>query len=308
MLFHFALAVVMLASVAAFVILWYFWVKKRLGAAQLPDSEHQILLPFRHFAWLLIGLIVVTCIVQVHFARVSTSVYEDLDSIASFLQEHRNENVNIREVAQAIKGLRAEMNESFEGLRTLTTAKVQAVPAASAPGSSDVAHGAVANAAPPVASPSSEPTREKAKMLVPPPKRAATPRRAKTLVKPPVEFAKAAEASTSSRPPQEPATKPASAPPRQEQGEDAKAWSMKIDMAGTVTAGTLVVRLHPEHKAPVVEKLRSGDAVSVTEKRMVGDRLWYGIVTPKGAAGWVDFRYLKLKAKQSGPGAATGDA
>ena len=305
MLFHLLVALAMLASVIAFVILWYFWIKKKLELANVLEGEHQVLFPFKHFAWLFIGLIVVTCLVQVHFTRVSSGVYEDLNAMASFLEEHRGECMNIRELDRAIKDLRKDVNTRFDGLKELSEKTIRTVAKNTKIDRSQASTGKQGL--------SQRQTRKLG--------RASTVVARSTSPKPPqtqadkstpkkntnhVMFAGAARAAaTSTTPSTDPVATSSEGLKQEKESAEQEVLSMKLDLKGLVKANVLLVRQEPDPKAPVVDKIRSGEIVSVSEKRIVEDQMWYAITTPQGKNGWVNYRYLKLQtnpthtAKQS---------
>lgn len=299
MLFHLLVALTMLASVVAFIILWYFWIKKKLDAANVLEGEQQILFPFKHFAWLLIGLIVVSCLVQVHFTRVSSGVYEDLDAMATFLEEQRAECVNVRELDRAIKDLRKDVNTRFDGLKELSEKTIRTVAqstqvdhsknTASKPGSSLKQTRTARRSSTVVArSTSPKPTQQQAKLKKPKP---ATSH---------VMFAGAARAAAPAETSTTDPVAAASEDLKQEKkpGEQ-EVLSMRLDLKGTVKASVLLVRQEPQSKANVVDKIRSGEVVKVSEKRIVDDQMWYAVTTSQGKSGWVDYRYLKLQTNSA---------
>ncbi len=67
MLLNITVIVLECAAVAAFLILWYFWAKKKLLCSYVLEDDEQILFPFRYFSWILIGIVLVTCLIQIHF-------------------------------------------------------------------------------------------------------------------------------------------------------------------------------------------------------------------------------------------------
>ena len=295
MLFHLLVALAMLASVIAFIILWYFWIKKKLAAANVLEGEQQILFPFKHFSWLLIGLIVITCLVQVHFTRVSSGVFEDLVALATFLEEQRAECINVRELDRAIKDLRKDVNTSFDGLKALNEKTIRTV------------------------AQQTEIDRNQAKTGKPGPslRQTRTARRASTVVarstspkpaqeqanknktKKPTSHVMFAGVARAAAPTETSTTDPVAAASEDLKQEKApgeqEVLSMRLDLKGTVKASVLLVRQEPQPKADVVDKIRSGEVVSVSEKRIVDDQMWYAVTTPQGKSGWVDYRYLKLQ-------------
>jgi hypothetical protein len=296
MLFHLLVALAMLASVIAFVILWYFWVKKRLDAADITDVDQNILFPFRHFSWLLIGLIVFTCLAQVHFARVSSGVYEDLDAMASFLEEQRAEAMNIRELERSLKELHKDVSSRMDGLRELSEKTIQTVMK-----SADSAQSRVTSNM--EGSPELSAQTVKRANAVVMRRRSASPKPPDTAKKKgdakPTRllFAGAARAA-SPGPIKEQSTdpEPASANEPQAKVDESEVLSMQLDLPGTVNANVLLVRSNPEAKAKIVDRVRSGEVVHVSEKRMIdNDRMWYAVTTPRGKNGWVDYQFIKLQ-------------
>ena len=87
MILHFAIIAIQCAALAAFLILWYFWVKKRIGSSLCFEEEEQILFPFRYFSWILMGLVVITVVAQIHFVRVSSLVHERVASMTGFYEK-----------------------------------------------------------------------------------------------------------------------------------------------------------------------------------------------------------------------------
>jgi|GEM_PF-457117 len=281
MIVHLAVIFLMIATLGAFLILWYFWVKKKVEASFFLDDEEQVLFPFRYFSWILIGLVVLTCLAQVHFLRVSASVHERLAHIAGFHKSQQSCAGAVNELKVMVQGVRKDLNAGF----TKIAANSPAVPALAEtldkPASIDET---------PLAPPAKTPPRGD----LPP----GLPKIGKADTR--SSFAQEARASTS-----EDMTEIRTTENEAESKDPAKGvWSMSLKMEGKVTADSLRVRQEPEKNSRVVAKLRVGDNVKVTEKRIVDDGMWFRVITPNGRAGWVDFRFLKLHAlAQPGQGA-----
>lgn len=281
MLFHAAVVLSMLAAVAAFIVLWYMWVKKRLDTSVMLEDEQQILFPFRHFSWLLVGLIFVVGMVQIHFMRVSSTALERMSSMAAQFESAGLETAaKLRDLEVLMNRMRGDFSSGFKKLSAVNSVKPDSAastnPITVQPEESEVA------AASPKALVSLKPNPDKnddRKFAIP-----AGASSAKETLKP-----------RASGKPHGPvaAAKPAQKP---------KSWSMSLDLIGDVKADALLVRKRPGKNHPVVQRLYDGDSVKVTEKRVIGDSMWYGIVTPSGMSGWVDYRFLKLReGEKAGP-------
>jgi branched-subunit amino acid transport protein AzlD len=266
MLFHLSIVFLQIAALAAFLVLWYFWVKRKLGVTFGLDNEEHVLFPFRYFSWVLIGVLVITCLVQVHFLRVSASVHERLASMTvSFKKNHENAMV-LSSLKESMAKLRHDVKSGFKTIRAENRRR-PALVSLPKPATQTRSSGRVIASAKPPAKPVMEKT------------------------KPTSDFS--GEAKASSRRTGGNNRVVASRTPNSvvEPTSD----SMSLQLMGRVRAGYLRVRRRPLPKAPVIEKLKLGQQVKVTEKRLSGDTMWFRIITPSGRAGWVDYRFLKLE-------------
>lgn len=266
MILHLTVIFGMIAALAAFLLLWYLWIKRRLKTPFFPEDEEHVLFPFRYFSWILLGVVVITCVVQIHFLRVSSLVQEKL-AAATFLIENQNA------CASRVDDLRV-MLKTFQGDLKSRLARLEERPAYCLP-----------RAEPVQALQKPEASTEEPKMRETVASLPAHDRGAHGL-----DFGKAARAFGD--PP--PAERPAAAPPQKRKEARKNVWSMRLNLAGRVNAKALNVRKRPNRTAPIVERLRLGTEVKVTEKRMFDDGMWFRIVAPSGKAGWVDFRFLRL--------------
>ncbi len=117
MTFQLLIIVLQLAALAAFLILWYFWVKRKLEASFLLEEEENVLFPFRYFSWIFIGVILITCLVQIHFVRVSSSVYERMASLSSSFKKQEQHTKAIDDLKLTVDKLRADLESNFRTLR-----------------------------------------------------------------------------------------------------------------------------------------------------------------------------------------------
>ena len=78
MLLHITVISLQCAAVGAFLILWYFWARKKLLCSYMLQDDQQVLFPFRYFSWILIGIVLITSLVQIHFVRTASLMHEKL--------------------------------------------------------------------------------------------------------------------------------------------------------------------------------------------------------------------------------------
>ena len=117
MILHVMIISIQCAAVAAFLILWYFWVKGKLAASAFLEDEDQILFPFRYFSWVLAGVILATCLAQIHFVRVSSVVHERMTGLNDLYSRQENQARSLLELKTMITKVREDMHANFQGLR-----------------------------------------------------------------------------------------------------------------------------------------------------------------------------------------------
>ncbi len=281
MIIHVALIFLMFAALASFLVLWYFWVKKKLTISYALDDEEQVLFPFRQFSWLVMGLMVLTCLAQVHFVRVSSGVHEKLAAMSDF---HKGTKV----CAEGLDDLKTMLDNVSRDLNS----GMKRLAAMSAEQHAGPQYGNPAQIVPAV--PGSPPPQNAALLSLNP-------------ARPQAGFAKEARASSAKgleesagSKPKLPVAKPPSKKPE-------TPWSMRLNLKGVITADKVRVRKDPAPNSRVMATLSSGSEVNVTEKVMVGNQMWLHIATSSGATGWVDLRYIKLRASsKSAPAGAQG--
>lgn len=260
MLIQLLIIFLQVAIIAAFLILWYFWVRKKMAASLLLDDSEQVLFPFRHFSWIFIGLIVVVSLVTTHFVRSSAAIHEKLASFSALADKQEQQAKSVEDMKSALDKLRQEMDANFKSLRAQAADQYALMKYIESSGAARLASGntntgPLVNVQAPVADPSRN------------------------------RFARAARASTAARSLQQDAGPT----------EETKVLSMRLARVGRVATNKLRVRQLPQSDAPIVEQLDAGQEVKVTEKRVINENMWFKVITPTGKAGWVDFRYLKLE-------------
>jgi hypothetical protein len=266
MIVHTLIIALQITVVAAFLILWYFWVKRRLGASLFVEDEEQVLFPFKYFSWVLIGLVAATSLAQIHFVRVSATVHERLGTLASLCERQEVQLKALESTREMIQKLRGDVDVNFRGVRSqIAEFRSNSQPAQSAgPAQATQASGPLKRPALAELTSSRDKTREK-------------------------DFARAAKAShipaaaVTSQTKPEPSLAPGS-----------ETFRMRLSRKGRILTNNLRVRKRPESQSDVVDKLRFGQQVKVTEKLLVSDKMWFRVVTPAGRQGWVDFRHVKL--------------
>jgi hypothetical protein len=270
MLLHIFIIVIQCTAAAAFLILWYFWLKKKLLVQYMVQDEEQILFPFRHFSWVLLGLLVITSVAQIHFVRRSAQTHERFLAITGFYQKHEFATNAVEELKTSLEKLRKDMFANFGQLRA------QQMASARSQGPSGWGTGDLA------ASQGSEQAGEGS----------ATPPGATSRA---VEgFGGEARASSLAAGPVKLGVKDPAAP-KAEAKPGSGIQSMKLSCMAKVTAPKLRVRKAPDPDAPVIDSLSAGQEVKVTEKRLTKDTMWFRVITPSGLAGWVNYRFLKVE-------------
>jgi len=268
MMLHFFIIGLQAAVLAAFLILWYFWVKKKMEAAFVMEDEEQVLFPFRYFSWIVLALVVLTAVVQVHFVRVSSGVHEKMAAMSDIYSKYQQTSRSLEELRAGMDKLRKEMDSNFKGLRAQMLERLALLKAD--PTTSDL-----------VASPPAIPARG---ALLGPAARSGNSEKE--------GFAREAKASSAG------AIKTAAVDPAigtPFEADESAIHSMRLNRQARVLIDRLRVRKQPRPDAPPVEHLMAGQQVKVTEKRLLNDNVWFRIVTPSGRAGWVDYRYVRLE-------------
>jgi hypothetical protein len=266
MLLHITVIFLECAAVAAFLILWYFWAKKKLLCSYMLEDDEQILFPFRYFSWILMSIVLGTCLIQMHFVRTSSQLHERLAALTKEYREQEQSLRSLQGVEAAVDNLRKDLSVLVKEVRTQNLKQLAQIASAASPSLSAQGQSGVSDPEMGASSSTSKVRMEREGFDT--------------------------EAKTSSL---AGAKKPASAGPvRSDDKVHSEAFSMRLHRFAQVTVDMLRVRKHPAADAPVLEKLTAGEQVKVTEKRLFKDNMWFRVITPSGRAGWVDFRYVKL--------------
>ncbi|MGC8907305.1 MAG: SH3 domain-containing protein [Desulfomonilaceae bacterium] len=264
MLVHIVIISIQCAAVAAFLLLWYFWARKKIETSYLLEDEEQILFPFRYFSWVLMAVILATSLAQIHFVRTSAQLN---DKIAAVIAQNKiavQQTKSFDELKVLVEKIKRDMDGNFKSLRVqladkgLQTKSLQTIADLSA---------------------ASDKSDKEAFLRTEKP-------RADYSAQP---FAKEARASSA-----------ASSSTKTRDGDSdeqrARELSMGLSRQGKILRDQVRVRQKPSLEAPPVDKLMSGQHVKVTEKKLDLDgKIWFRVITPTGRAGWVDWRFVKLE-------------
>ncbi len=271
MMLHIIIVALECAALAALLILWHMILRKKLRGSFLREAGQQILLPFRYFSWVLMALVLVTCLVQIHFVWLSSQIQEEMTSVNRSIRDQQISSSTVDELKGLVDKLITHTEANAKELRALGPTRQR---------------GQLVASAGPVASGLAQVPSQEKEAAAPAPER---------FTKDSEKGAFGKEARTSSA-----HNLKNIGTGRLHKGEDQQdreLFSMRVSRVGNVTRSGLRVRKQPGPDSDVVEKLVSGQQVKVTEKRVVKDSVWFRVITPSGTAGWVDYRYLRLEAK-----------
>ncbi len=260
--YHFILVIAQAATLAAFMILWRLWIRKKLTASFLIEDEDRILFPFKYFSWILLAVVLVTSLAQIHFIWISTKTEKDLASLKNVYKMAEKHGQSVEETKILVEKLGRELELNTKAVKLFS----RDIPSQSRSSKimSDLR-----------VSPN-EPSQKTPQI------RAALSSES---------FDQEARASSKQRAASESRLKDEDAS-SDESPEIAQ--SMRLNRRGSIVGNGLRVRKAPDETSEVVETLNSGKHVKVTEKRVHKDRVWFRIITPSGRAGWIDFNFVKL--------------
>ena len=269
MILHFAIISLQAACLAAFLILWYFWVKRKMDAVFALEGEEHTLFPFRHFSWVLLGLVLVTSLAQVHFVRVSSQVHEKMAAMSEAYKRQEQTARVLADMKVTVEKLRKDMDSNFKGLKALMPEQLALLKPGLTSNDTGISEDGSQS--------------EKGALTGPQKRPARTEKDA---------FAREAKASSANNIKTSLLEPPA---PAATDADDPQTYSMTLNRQGRILKDRLRVRKHPSLDAPAVEHLMSGQQVKVTEKRVLNENVWFRVVTPSGRAGWINYRYVKLE-------------
>lgn len=270
MLLHIFIIILQCAAVAAFLIVWYFWVKRKFLVHYVVQDEEQVLFPFRHFSWIVLGLLIITSVTQIHFVRQSALMHERFLTMTGYYQKHEFSTNAVEELKNSVEKLRKEMFANFGQLRAQQLASKTPGSTSWNPGDSSQAALSDGGSDTGTASRGSRSREDEG-------------------------FGAEAKASSATAGPVKKSPKEAMV--QREPNGDSPAYSMKLSCLAKVTVPKLRVRKTPDLEAPIIDSLSEGQEVKVTEKRLSKDTMWFRVITPSGLAGWVNYRFLKIEGQ-----------
>jgi len=266
MVLHIVIISLQCAAIAAFLLLWYFWTKKKIETSYLLEDEEHILFPFRYFSWLLIGVILATSVAQIHFVRASSVTQEKIAAILAQNKPTAQQNKAVEDLKGLLEKTKRDMDANFKNLRAQITDR--GLQAKSLQTIADLSH-------------SSDKS---------PDKEGFVRSDASRLDSSSGTFAKEAKAFSSAG-----ASAGKIEQPKAE-GDEHQEYSMRLNRQGKILRDQVRVRQKPSVEATPVDRLMTGQPVKVTEKKLDTDgRIWFRVITPSGRAGWIDWRFVKLE-------------
>ncbi|MGO9566921.1 MAG: SH3 domain-containing protein [Desulfomonilaceae bacterium] len=266
MVLHLTVAALQFAALAALLILWRFWVKRKLQVSGCSDDANHALLPFRRMCRLLLGVVFLSCLVQIYFLWASSATHERIASAtAPGIKQEQNIRA-INELKGMIEKLTKETASNSRLLRAMKSEQGWRVQGGlqNQDGRRFPTGGLLEGQA----------------RLNSQSGRAGSDEGG---------FAKEAKASSATS-----GYKALNKRLETRADSSEQIYSMRLNRQGHVATEKLRVRKRPQQDSEVVEKLLDGQQVKVTEKRLLKDTMWFRVITPSGRAGWVDFRYLAL--------------
>ena len=261
--YHITLALVQVATLAAFLILWRLWVRKKLTASFLIEDEDRILFPFKYFSWILFGVVLVTSLAQIHFMWASFRMEKSLAAMKNVYKMAEKHGQTVEETKLLVEKLTREMELNTKAVKLFSREL-------------------------PLNAKSSKMMTDLRVAQAETQTRNTQSRNSHTGD----SFDQEAKASSKERAAAD--SKHKDEAPAVDETPDAS-QSMRLNRRGSVVGNGLRVRKAPDETSDVVETLNAGKYVKVTEKRFHKDRVWFRIITPSGRAGWVDFNFVKLE-------------
>lgn len=266
MVLHIVIISLQCAAIAAFLLLWYFWAKKKIETSYLLEDEEHILFPFRYFSWVLIGVIVATSLAQIHFVRASSVTQEKIAAMLAQNKTTVQQTKAVEEIKALVEKTKRDMDANFKNLRAQITDR--GLQAKSLQTIADLSH-------------SSDKSSDREGFV-----RTSDASRLDSSSGAFAKEAKAFSAGSS-------AEKIDQAKAESDQGQE---YSMRLNRQGKILRDQVRVRQKPSVEATPVDRLMTGQPVKVTEKKLDMDgRIWFRVITPSGRAGWIDWRFVKLE-------------
>jgi hypothetical protein len=255
-------SIVQLASLAAFLILWRMWIRKKLASSFLIEDEDRFLFPFRYLSWILGGVVLITGLAQAHFLYVSINDRRETAKLKTLYTKVDEQGRNIDEMKRIVEKLGRDVELNFKALKVFGKDQFNQMKSNKLTNDLKMHHG--------------DPASKESSSTKPETIKSASLQNG---------FAQEAKASSGSA-------------PEDTKDKDTQVTdnsSMHLSRKGKSIADHLRVRRYPNEEAPVVERLMSGQPIKVTEKKVSGDKIWFRVITPSGKAGWVEYTFVKLE-------------
>lgn len=260
--YHLIFVFVQAATLAAFMIMWRLWIRKKLTASFLIEDEDRITFPFKYFSWVLLAVFLVTSVAQTHYVWMSQNFEKNALALKNVYQMAEKHGQQIEETKMIVEKLARELELNTKAVKLFSKDLPSLVRSSKINNDLKVTPNEAA----------AKSTQLRASLNT-------------------GSFDKEAKASSKERVSLD--NKNTSDSESVSEESDS-VHSMRLNRRGSVVGNGLRVRKSPDETSDVVETLSAGKLVKVTEKRFQKDRVWFRIITPTGRAGWVDFNFVKL--------------
>lgn len=258
-------SIIQIACLVIFLVLWRLWIKKKLASSFLIEDEDRLLFPFRYLSWILGGVVLITALAQAHFLWVSTTEKKETSKIKALYTKVEEQGRTIDEMKKIMEKLGRDVELNFKALKVFGKDQLNQM--------------------------RSNKLTNDLRLQNDPPAKDSSAAKPNTIKSASLQggFAQEAKASSSSAA----STSTPEPPKNNDQFSDNS--SMHLSRKGKSITDNLRVRKQPSEDAPIVDKIMSGQPIKITEKKVLGEKVWFRVVTPSGKAGWVELSYIKLE-------------
>ncbi|MCX5872299.1 MAG: SH3 domain-containing protein [Deltaproteobacteria bacterium] len=258
-------SIIQIACLVIFLVLWRLWIKKKLASSFLIEDEDRLLFPFRYLSWILGGVVLITALAQAHFLWVSTTEKKETSKIKALYTKVEEQGRTIDEMKRIMEKLGRDVELNFKALKVFGKDQLNQMR-------------------------SNKLTNDLRLQQNEPATKDGSAAKSNTIKSASLQggFAQEAKASSASA-----STPSPELTKNNDQFSDNS--SMHLSRKGKSIADNLRVRKQPSEDAPIVDRLMAGQPIKITEKKVLGEKVWFRVVTPSGKAGWVEFNYIKLE-------------
>ncbi len=256
-------SIIQIACLVSFLVLWRMWIRKKLATSFLIEDEDRLLFPFRYLSWILGGVVLITALAQAHFLWVTTRESKETSKIKALYAKVEEQGRTVDEMKRIVEKLGRDVELNFKALKVFGKDQLNQMRANKLTNDLRLRQNDSAAKDPGTSKPNSI--------------------KSASLQNPFAQEAKASSASV------------ALSDSTKNVEHNSDNTSMRLSRKGKATADNLRVRKQPSENSPIVDRLMAGQTIKVTEKKIIGDKIWFRVITPSGRAGWVEYSYVKLE-------------